>query len=171
MPRAVVPILPAAQAASLRESCSLCQGMTTWAALADGAGSPARRLRRGPRSASISSMADGRVEHHAVADDVHHALACRMPQGIRCRANFWPLDGDGVAGVGPAAIADDVLAAAGQGVDELALALVAPLQPDNGVIIGTHDAPIVTAFQSQVIALLQMQPHQHMFPPQGVKDA
>ncbi len=81
---------------------------------------------------------DAGVHHHAVADD-------RGDVGIEDAARDelegegHAVDHDGVAGVVAALVADDHVHVPGQEVGELALALVAPLRPDDHGC--GHDAP------------------------------
>jgi hypothetical protein len=64
------------------------------------------------------------------------------PGGDQVQGVALAVDDDGVAGVGPAVVADDDVVAVGQQVDDLALALVTPLESDDrrvawGPVIGT----------------------------------
>ncbi len=56
---------------------------------------------------------------------------CRMPDGIRCRTNFLPVHVHRVSGVVAALIARDGREVRRQHVDDLALALVAPLRAQH----------------------------------------
>ena len=56
---------------------------------------------------------------------------CRMPDGIRCSTNFWPPHVDGVPGVVAALVAGDDREVRREQVDDLALALVAPLRAEH----------------------------------------
>jgi len=77
------------------------------------------------------------VEHHPVADDVVHAGA-EDARGDQVQSVFLIAHGDGVAGVRPAAEADHVVKPPRQGVDDLAFALVAPLQTQDRQVRGIH---------------------------------
>ena len=127
MPRPVVPTFAPPSRASLPASSATWYGMITCAL----------RLTRTretsiPRAASMSSspMSVTRVDHDAVADDrgdvrVEHARR-RQPE----LEDLVAAD-DRVAGVVAALVADDHRHLLGQEVGRLALALVAPLQPDD----------------------------------------
>ena len=86
-----------------------------------------------PRNSSISLKSTFRIEHDAVADEVHHAGA-KNADGQQVRRVFFVADADGMAGVGAAAIADDDIGVLGEKIDDLALALVSPLQADDAGI-------------------------------------
>ena len=72
----------------------------------------------------------GQVDHHAVGDDgddvVVQDAARRQLQGVALAT-----DDDGVAGVVPTLVAHHVAVLLGQQVDDLGLAFVAPLSPDD----------------------------------------
>ncbi len=81
-----------------------------------------------------------RVEHDAVADDVHLARP-KHADGKQMGGIFLAADADGVSGVGAAAVADDHIGPLGQQIDDLSLSLVTPLQPDDARILllrGNH---------------------------------
>ena len=86
-----------------------------------------------PMNSSISLKQHLGVEDDAVADEVHHARA-EDADGEEVGGVFFAADADGVPGVGAAAVADDDVGVLGQEVDDLALALVAPLEADDGGI-------------------------------------
>ena len=70
------------------------------------------------------------LQHHAVADDAGH-LAVQDPGGDLAEDEVRVADHDRVAGVGAALVANDQVGPLGQDVDQLALALVTPLRPDD----------------------------------------
>ena len=84
-------------------------------------------------NSSISLNSAAGIEHDAVADQVHHARA-EDADGQQVGGVFLAADADGVAGVGAAAVADDDVGVLGEEIDDLALALVAPLQADDAGI-------------------------------------
>ena len=71
-----------------------------------------------------------RVEHHAIAD--HAERARNDPAGQQRELVGGPVDDQRVAGIVPALEAHHGIGAAGQPVDDLALALIAPLGADHG---------------------------------------
>ena len=86
-----------------------------------------------PKNSSISLNSTSGIEHDAVADDVHHA-GPEDADRQQVRRVFLAADADGVPGVGAAAVADDDVGVLGEEIDDLALALVAPLEADdNGI--------------------------------------
>ena len=79
---------------------------------------------------SILGQQHGRVDDDAVADD-RGDVVVEDPARHQLEREGLPVDHDGVAGVVAALVADDQLHLPGQEVGELALALVAPLGPDD----------------------------------------
>ena len=80
-----------------------------------------------------------RVDHHAVAD--HRELARpHHPGGEQAQLVADAVDDERVAGIMPALEANDDVGALGQPVDDLALALVPPLRPDDDDIGHFRDA-------------------------------
>ena len=73
---------------------------------------------------------DARVEDDPVADDRCH-VGMEHARRHEVQLEHLLAQDDRVAGVVPALVADDVGARLGQDVDRLALALVAPLEPDE----------------------------------------
>ena len=129
MPRPVVPILPAPAAASRMTSSSLCSGRISVAF------SAMRRfcgLTATPccRSRSISLRQRPRIDDDAVADDAELARAHHARRQQRQLVGLVA-DDQRVAGVVAALEAHDDVGALGQPVDDLALALVAPLGADH----------------------------------------
>ena len=59
---------------------------------------------------------------------------------------FLVADDDGVPGVGPAVVAGDGVELRGEHVDDLALALVAPLQADDGGVAGPQAQSVDQGF-------------------------
>ena len=88
-----------------------------------------------PRSRELFQFREQMVgiEHHAVADDADDP---RMQDagGNLLEDELAVADDDGMSGVGAALVADDQVGPLREDVDELALALVAPLSADD------HDA-------------------------------
>ena len=129
MPRIVVPIAsPPAPCLFNRRSSSKCQGKMTWAR------SLSMRLRptwtpRAIRRVDFLQQA-GRIEDHAGG---HHALDLGAEDAAGDQRQFEGLAAgdDGMAGVGPALVADDDIVLLGEQIDDLALGLVAPLQSDH----------------------------------------
>ncbi len=74
-----------------------------------------------------------RVDHDAVGQVIHDARA-KDADGQEVRGEAFAADLDRVPGIGTAAIADDDVGGFGQHVDDLALALVAPLQADDAAV-------------------------------------
>ncbi len=72
----------------------------------------------------------GRIEDHAGG---HHALDLGAEDAAGDERQFERLAAgdDGMAGIGPALVADDDIVLLGEQIDNLALGLVAPLQSDN----------------------------------------
>ena len=73
------------------------------------------------------------VQGHAVAQDVHHALA-EDAGGQQVQGELAQLVDHGVAGVAAALIADHHIVLAGEEVHHPALALVAPVDAYDGAI-------------------------------------
>ena len=71
-----------------------------------------------------------RVDHHAVADDIHGA-GVEDARWHDMQLERTALVDDGVAGVVAATIADDQARTLGQQIDDMALAFVTPLGADN----------------------------------------
>ena len=88
----------------------------------------------GPGAADLVHQGPG-VHHHAVADDAE--LALHHARGKQGELVGPVAHHDGMAGVVAALEADDDVRAVGQPVDDLALALVAPLAADDGDV--AHD--------------------------------
>jgi hypothetical protein len=78
-----------------------------------------------------------RREHHAVADVAVHAGA-QDPRGDEVQHRLLAGDDQRVAGVVPALEAHHALRAVGEPVDDLALALVAPLGADHYDVARAH---------------------------------
>ena len=86
-----------------------------------------------PMNSSISRKSTAGSMHHAVADEVQHPGpedADREQMG----GVFLAADLDGMPGIGPAAIADDHVGMLGEEINDLPLALIPPLQPDDAGI-------------------------------------
>ena len=73
------------------------------------------------------------VQGHAVAQNVHHALA-EDAGGQQVQRELTLLVDDGMAGVAAALIADDHVIVLGQQVHHAALSLVAPVDAYDGAI-------------------------------------
>ena len=71
-----------------------------------------------------------RIDHHAVAE---HARLARMAHARRdqVRDQLLAADHERVAGIRPAAVADDDVGPLGEQVDDLALAFISPLRSDD----------------------------------------
>ncbi len=78
-------------------------------------------------------------QHHAVADQALH-VRMQYPRGDQRQDGLFAADDQGVAGVVAALEAHHGLRLIGEQIDDLALALVAPLQADYDQIF-THCAP------------------------------
>ena len=128
MPRPVVPIAPGPCSADRLDRAVVGQDQVR-AALETPSWprTPARRapraspLPRAARSGSITTPLPIRQRRPG----------CRMPEGTRCSTSVSPVADHAVAGVGAALVAGDHVGGRAQRVDDLALALVAPL--------GAHD--------------------------------
>ena len=127
MPRRVVPIWSRPSASSESASMIRCHGMIRWAL-------PEMR-----RPLDVDAAGDQPVElldqhlgidHAAVAEQAERA---RVEDAARDEPQLVGLvaDHERVAGVVPALVAGDDVGALGEEVDDLALALVAPLRPDD----------------------------------------
>ena len=129
MPRRVVPILPAPLASSRSASRSRWKGRMSGqvSAICSLSGVTAT-----PCSASLLDLVLQRpgIEHDAVAD--HRQRAAHDARGEQREFVGLVADDERVAGIVAALEADDDVGAAGQPVDDLALALVAPLAADHG---------------------------------------
>ena len=77
------------------------------------------------------------VDDHAAAQQAAHALV-QHPRGHQVQHVLLAADVDGVAGVGAALVAQHPVDVLAQGVDDLALALVAPLAADDHPIVHAH---------------------------------
>ena len=84
---------------------------------------------------SISALNSPGIEHDAVAD--HRRRAAHDPARQQRQLVGLVADDEGVAGIVAALEAHDHVGAAGEPVDDLALALVAPLRADDGDV--AHD--------------------------------
>ena len=71
-----------------------------------------------------------RIDHHAIADDAG-ALRPQNAAGHELQNEFFSVDDDGVSGVVAAGVASHHRKCLSEYVDNLALALVAPLGSDN----------------------------------------
>ena len=71
------------------------------------------------------------VDHDAVADDAG-LVGIEDPAGDQVQRVALVAHHDRVAGVGTAVVAHDDVVAGGEDIDDLALALVAPLETDDG---------------------------------------
>src|SRR6266404_3100134 len=71
-----------------------------------------------------------RINHHAVADDAG-ALGPQNASGHELQDELFPVDDDGVSGVMAAGIARHHRKSLSEHVDNLALALIAPLRSDD----------------------------------------
>ena len=128
MPRRVVPILPAPLASSRSASRSRWNGrisaqlsaMRSVSGVATTPCSPSR---------SISALQRPGIEHDAVAD--HRRRAADDARGQQRQLVDLVADDQRVAGIVPALEAHDHVGALGEPVDDLALALVAPLRADH----------------------------------------
>ena len=67
------------------------------------------------------------IEDDAVADDVRLAVV-KDARGQEAQLEFLALDADGVSGIAAALIAHDRIGLLGEVVDDLSLALIAPLR-------------------------------------------
>ena len=83
----------------------------------------------GDQAVDLAQQA-GRIEHHAAG---HHALdlGAEDAAGDQRQLEGLAAGDHGMAGVGPALVADDDIVLLGQQIDDLALGLVAPLQTDD----------------------------------------
>ena len=72
----------------------------------------------------------GRIEDHAGGDDALD-LGAEDAAGDERQFEGLAAGDDGMAGIGPALVADDDIVLLGEQIDDLALGLVAPLQSDN----------------------------------------
>ena len=72
----------------------------------------------------------GGIQHHAGGDDALH-LGPEDAAGHQRELEGLAVADDGMAGVGPALVADDDIVLFGQQVDDLAFGLVAPLKSDH----------------------------------------
>src|ERR1700687_6175180 len=71
-----------------------------------------------------------RINHHAIANDAG-ALGPQNAAGHELQDELFPVDDDGVSGIVAAGIASHHRKSLGEHVDNLALALIAPLRSDN----------------------------------------
>ena len=92
---------------------------------------PAGSRRPWRSSMSISASSTRGVDDDAVADDRRDVVVEDRRSGTSWRAKRLAVDHDGVPGVVAALVADDQVHLLGDEVGELALALVAPLGPDD----------------------------------------
>ena len=139
MPRPVVPILRSPRAASRARSSAACSGRISVAlsAMRSVSGPTRQALRLHPVDLGQQRLG---VDHHAVADDAElaaHQAARQQRQLVGLVA-----DHQRVAGVVAALEAHHDIGAAGQPVDDLALALVAPLGADHGDIGHGRQSPV-----------------------------
>ena len=70
------------------------------------------------------------IEDDAVADDVRLAVV-KDARGQKTKLELFALDADGVSGIAAALIAHDRIGLLGEVVDDLSLALIAPLRACN----------------------------------------
>ena len=129
MPRSVVPMAsPPAPCSFSRRSSSKCQGKITWARSLIMQVS-AHRHAAGDQAVDLLQQA-GRIEDHAGG---HHALdlGAEDAAGDQRQLEGLAADDHGMAGVGPALVADDDVVLLGEQIDDLPLGLVAPLQSDD----------------------------------------
>ena len=137
MPRPVVPIFAAPAASSRIRSRSWCSGRISgvFSAIIRLSGPIAT-----PWPAQLADLGDQRpgVEHDAVADDAELARP-HDARGQQRQLVDRAVDDQRVPGVVPALEARDHVGALGQPVDDLALALVAPLGADDHHV--AHSAP------------------------------
>src|SRR5205823_6266664 len=98
---------------------------------------------------------DDRVDHHSIADDAG-ALRVEDARGDELELELAVLGDDGVARVVAALAADDHVGPGGEVVDDLALALVAPLtadQDDDHRLLGTRfGSPRLQVVEAGVVA-------------------
>src|SRR5207249_7318769 len=97
-----------------------------------------------------------RIEHDAVADDAHGALD--DPRRNLVQHELAGPGVDGVAGVGAPLVAHDKVGALGEHVDDLALALVAPLGADDDdamCLRSEHSAPTKTPRGTGRVSILR----------------
>ena len=129
MPRPVVPIFAAPAASSRIRSRSWCRGRISgvFSAIIRFVGRD-----RHPLPAQLLDLGQQRpgVEHHAVADDAELA-GPHDPRGQQRQLVDLAVDHQRVAGVVAALEAGDHVGPLAQPVDDLALALVAPLRADD----------------------------------------
>ena len=99
------------------------------------------------RAQRVDFLHEGeRIEHDAVADDAAAALT-QHAAGNQLQDKFLAMNGDSMSGVVAAGIARHHLEALGEHVDDLALALVAPLRADNHRSLASfqHSTPLSIA--------------------------
>ena len=127
MPFSVVPILSSPRIASAIASWAWCHGKIRWARL-----DTCSRSHATPRAsrASISANSVGRSTTTPLPI-TGTTWSYRMPLGIELEGVALTADHDGVAGVVAALVAHDVAVLLGEQVDDLGLALVAPLGADD----------------------------------------
>ncbi len=129
MPREVVPMFAPPSAFSRAPSRRACVGRMTWAR------SDRRRLSPTVTPAARSDVDLGekraRVDDEAVADHVHDARAADARRD-EAQREVLVAELHGVAGVVSALVAGDEVERRGDEIDDLALALVAPLAADDG---------------------------------------
>ena len=131
MPLPVVPILPAPLDS---RSASRARSTSTWNGRISGHDSLMKRRDRTSRPMGLEplDLADQvrRIEHHAAADVAGDAVAHDAGRNQLQRRLHAP-DDEGVTGVVAALETHHRLRVVGQPVDDLALALVAPLSADH----------------------------------------
>ena len=128
MPRPVVPMALAPRAASRALSSATCDGR-----ISGQLGEMRRRANTStPVSISVCASLEQRFQrqHHAIADEALHVLV-QDAGGDQRQHGLLAADDQRVAGVVAALEARHRGGAFGQQVDDLALALVAPLGPDD----------------------------------------
>ena len=125
MPRPVVPIF---WLFSLAASSSLWNGSTRWAR----SETKMRPVGVDPALGELVELAEEGLglEHDAVADDAGDAAVQDARRNL-AQDEVRVADDDRMAGVGAALVAHDQVGPLGEDVDELALALVPPLRPDD----------------------------------------
>ena len=127
MPRRVVPSEFLPRKRSVTRSSSWWYGMIRWAL-------PLTTIRLASTPLAAERVELGQehagVDHHAVADD-RGDVGVEHPARHELQGEGLAVDHHRVPGVVAALVADDHVHVPGQQVGELALALVAPLGPDD----------------------------------------
>jgi hypothetical protein len=76
-----------------------------------------------------------RVDDHAIGDDAG-ATRKQDARGDKVQCVAFIAHHDGMAGIGPAVVSDDVVVIVREEIDEFALAFVSPLEADDGGMSG-----------------------------------